>query len=251
MIDFLREYFQHPEGLPWGVAVFVCAWLALFRIFCECGKYRNRKNRTLFSKYLWYSGVIYIRNDDESESHVAKYLSYYSILVLIMSGLEYVVEGNVGLLARLEMWGVVGAFIGYKIFSVLGLIIGALYGIRIVNRNGGRSLASIMTSFSFAGMVMFGWLGSLVFMAICYVMITYWRELDIWAVAIAGIIPALIIFYELIVVVIKENDMRRFAEKTAKEYRGLNCIGVGDPARISDNPFPSVVKPIYKGESQD
>ncbi len=249
MRKLLQEYFQQTEDLPWTFAAFVCACLAMYGIFCILRKYRNRNNRALFPKYLWYSDVIYIQADREYEGYMIEYLSYYSIVVLIMSCLEYLVEDNVGLLARLEMWGIVSAFIGLTICSVaIAAFLKVIAILRTYSVNKNQGLFKPITPYSFARIVTLIRFGAIGIMIIGCVRIASWVGLDILVVIIIGIIPALVMFFKIIAVYIRERDMLSFKEQIENECDDLNSMII-DPTKMKGKQIPSVVKPFYKEES--
>ncbi len=212
MREFLQEYFQQPE-MPWVFAAIVCAGLASVRIFCDCRKYINKNNSTSFPKYLWYIKFTYIREDGEYEGYMIKYLSYYSILVLIMSGLEYFIKGDVELLSRLDMWSIVVACIGLQINS------GVIW---FVKRIWGDS-ASMMTAYAAARVILYYWLSSIGFMIIFYFAITRWRELDIGDISITAVMTVLIVLCQVIVVFVRKYSMLHFKESIKNEYKPICC----------------------------
>ncbi len=209
MKEFLREYFQQPEGLPWMFAAIVCAvWVLVGIIVWGYRKYSNRNNKVSFPKCLWYRDVVDINEDGEDreyDSHMIEYLSYYSFVMLITSWLEYIIEGEVGRLTRLEMWGVVNALIGLIVCSSAIFLVLKARTILCnwsVNKNWG--FFEPIIPLVYARIVLWGRIGAIIWMLIGYIRITSWIGLDGWAVIIAGIIPALFMLYEIIAVFIRK-----------------------------------------------
>ena len=142
-----------------------------------------------------------------------KYLSYYSIFVLIMSGLEYFIKGDVELLSRLDMWSIVVACIGLQINS------GVIW---FVKRIWGDS-ASMMTAYAAARVILYYWLSSIGFMIIFYFAITRWRELDIGDISITAVMTVLIVLCQVIVVFVRKYSMLHFKESIKNEYKPICC----------------------------
>ncbi len=240
-LQICTDYCQQSEALPlWKYAAVVCIGLASIRIVVWVRrKWKECRNKGILpSKYLKNNNVIYIRIDEEYKGYMkgfyrVEYLSYYSFFLLIMSALEYLVEGNVGSLARLEMWGIVGAFIGVLIFSLIWKIItisdtwyvkkkgvSLVWG-WIVKRNGGISFASMMASttpFSFFRIVVYTCrLISLVPMIfICFTLAYYFLGLGIIGAIITTTIPVLIVFCDLVGCFIREDEILYFKEQQLK-----------------------------------
>ncbi len=237
---FCVMYCEQPEALPsWKIAAVFCGGLVLagigfwlYRKFMEC------KNSGKGILHLNSLNLGYARKDEEYKGcmkyfYMFKYLSYYSFFVLTMSVLEHRVEGSVGLLARLEMWGICSMFFGVLIsfFIWKGITsfctryenkkwVSDLRG-RILKE--GESFAFMMVSsktrygFFFRIAVYVGRFSSLSVMMATYFMLAYYFiNLDFKGAIIATTIPVFIVLCDWVVFFAREDEVAYFKEQQVK-----------------------------------
>lgn len=222
MVDSLREFYTHWESVLFAGAVLVCV---LFSFLVAREEWRGRRPpkgyAPMFPDHVHYYGAIYRRCDSLPSNFIPKYLAGYSVGVIVMGALETLIEGELGLFLKLEVWGIAGGFLGLSVFSYVGAWVGVLCtGIIMHIKKHRVSVArTALTWVSLCSRLgeMFGWLGG---MAFFYIIIALLHELEWWYVTLAAIIPALLLFGEYF---IKTSSWRKGYDFEAK------CMKAGIP----------------------
>ena len=247
MMEFVRAWYLGSGDWPLRIAVTICILFCVSVSHRLWKEYKNSKKKTLFPRRLWYYSAIYVRQK-KGESYMPKYLALYSILILVAGTMEKVIEGNMGLFARLEIFGIVGGILGYYIFGIISAFLGAFWGsILAIRKN--YALALSMMGWSATFEYLGGYLGVIISMAIFYYYLALWHELSLWVVVAAAIIPAMVVSVEALWYLIQhERQIIKFEEKIWDRYGYISNPWDGYDSVHNDIYFPPLARYVKKNE---
>ena len=186
----------------------------------ETRKQAPEGKKPYFPYMVFYYGEVYEWCPRMPGTIFPKYLAYYGVVVTIMGGLEWIVEGAPGLVVKLELWGLVGGILGYWLFVVLGALVGApLYGVWLsyVHKNKKVSIASIIDASMSMGVLIGAFLGLLIGMLFFHYNFALMYKLNFWVGAIVALVPVLIGGIELSYKLHNERKIGKFVNR--------RCVG--------------------------
>ena len=211
-----------------------------------CGEQTN-----VYPPYVSYNGVMYIRGS-EADMGVCtmEYISYYAAIVVVMGALEKMVEGSIGILVRLEVWGIVGALIGRLVFSFTGTIAGMFIGFGIMISREGASIATYLMTWGRIGGALGAFGGALFGMAMAVKHAADSYEVGFWTAVCASLVPVFIIFVEVSVRMSVHREMVEHEDAINKQYEGISFIPASPDRECSkyEPPLPPVVRSCTKEE---
>ena len=236
----MREFYATWENWLFAVAVLVCLFFFLLTAKELWGEHRRpTTGKPMFPEMVFYYGTVYHRHDSMVMDRHPRYLTYYGVAIMMMGIVEWIVEGSVGLLVKLEIWGLAGAFLGEVFFSFIGACMGIPATWLSLKFNPTASVASTALIYVIALGRLGSFLGLLAGMAFFYYVIALLNELTFWVVAAAASIPTLIIFVELVYKTQKGRKANVFVNKITT----TESVTVTGSAHycVEENPFPEVV----------
>lgn len=240
MLDTARAFYATWENWLLAAAIFVC----LLFMLQSAREMREPKPpagyKPMFPDMIRYYGAVYVLHKTPPGDYLPKYLAYYSVFVMAMGVLEWIVEGNIGLLVRLEIWGIAGAFISASVFSHIGAWVGVVCTWFILSRNRNVSAAGVATGWVMGCSLIgasIGVFGGMAFF--CYV-IAILNNLNLWVVVVASSVPTLIVFLELM---LKARSIHKANKFSHKSHPGVILVGSHCDYVEEQHVFPSAVVP--------
>lgn len=150
----------------------------------------------LFPDRVFYYGEVYERSRI-AEKDIFKYFYGYGLVVFIMGGLEYIVEGAPGQLVHIEIVGFYGSLLGCAVFAGIGEIVGAILTINAIRKGEDKktSADNIIDEYFNKASHNFMFLGALLGIMYAHYHMAVYYALELWKVVAVTIIPTLIVFF--------------------------------------------------------
>lgn len=241
LFEILESLFPSENDIILACAVTLCVLFGLFQFKVEWLKKHSNNDRCYFPNYIWYYGNTYSK-ETLNEKCIGNYLAYYSVSVLLISLLELIIEGRVGITAKLEIGLIASAILGMIVLGVLLSILGMLYGVFVAHR---RNVAVAMTLIIWSefGSYIGKQVGAIIGIVISAIAIKHWMGLSVLQATGLAFIPTMLVCIEVYV------DMHRKIG-IQKNYSNIPIprLLYHSDSKIDDNEeqISSVVIPFLK-----
>ena len=260
-MSFTREWFLGvANDWQFAAAYTVCAVIgirvlggrahAAISSWSSASRHRD-KQTTVYPSYVSYNGVMYVRLDKKGISfYTMEYILYYAAVVAIMGALEKIVEGNMGILVRLEVWGIIGALVGSVILMVIGSVIGPFVGVGVMTFQKMGNIALQVMTWMMICKELGAYLGALFGVVAAVKFAADSHDVGFWIAVLASFVPACIIFVEVGVRVSARRDAEEYGDAINKEYQALVLEDIVADRKCSEqeSPLPPVVRSCTKEE---
>lgn len=255
MIEFLCKTLLDFDNILTITSLVLCGLIGMNSVGMGVMKIqkvlkKSGKQKMHFPDYVSYEGKYYKRDKFINiNGFFPIYLSIYAAYTTVAAITEKIVEGEIGLLAQMNLWEIVGVLISGAVFSFLGGIIGSFVGAGyFYYRQASSGFAATILAWieigAMFGAILGAW-GAIFFVAFlfsnCY-------ELSLWRTGFASVVTVLITFIDIGRVVYSNQEQKNFEDDLLNTYGSITTIISVEENFKSSNPLPMMVKPLTKEE---